>query len=208
MRGPEDLTEMRFSKLEVLGWFGDKNGASKLYKCKCDCGNIAYVTRSDLYNGHTKSCGCYRLSILKSQGTHHMSKTRIYKIWCLMTARCCNKKSTSYADYGGRGISICNEWRGKDGFENFLKWSMENGYADNLSIDRINVNGNYEPLNCRWLTLQAQNRNRRSCVYLTYKGETHILTEWAEILGINRSTLSSRYHKGLSVEEMFEPVSR
>ena len=208
MRGPKDLTGMRFSWLEVLGWFGERHGANRLYKCRCDCGNIILTTRSELYNGHTKSCGCYRLSILRSQGTHYLSGTRLYRIWSLMRERCRNSKSPYYKDYGGRGITVCDEWREKDGFENFLKWSMENGYADNLSIDRINVNGNYEPSNCRWITLQAQNRNRRSCVYLTYKGETHILTEWAEILGINRATLSSRYHRGLSIEEMFKPVSR
>ncbi len=208
MRGPEDLTGLRFSRLEVLGWFGEKRGAYKLYKCRCDCGNIIYTTRNSLYNGCTKSCGCYRLSILASHGVHHMSGTRIYRIWSLMRERCRNSKSPYYKDYGGRGISVCNEWNGKDGFEKFYKWSMANGYADDLSIDRINVNGNYEPSNCRWITLQAQNRNRRSCVYLTYKGETHILTEWAEILGIKRSTLSRRYHSGYSIEKMFEPVSR
>ena len=121
-----------------------------------------------------------------------------------MRERCRNVNSPYHKDYGGRGISVCDEWNNDNGFESFLKWSLENGYEEHLSIDRIDVNGNYEPTNCRWITLQAQNRNRRTCVYITYKGETHILTEWAEILGIKRSTLSKRYHNGMSVEEMFD----
>lgn len=118
-----------------------------------------------------------------------------------MQTRCTNTKSPDYANYGGRGISICSEWLGKDGFINFYNWAISNGYSNGLTIERIENDGNYEPSNCRWATRAEQTRNRRNVVLLTYKGETMSCAEWSKKLGIYPGTVNNRLHKGWSVEE-------
>lgn len=130
-----------------------------------------------------------------------MSNTRIYRCWDRMKHRCYNSKNKDYRHYGGRGIKVCDEWLDDTwGFTNFYYWAMNNGYSDNLTIDRIDVNGNYEPLNCRWATIIEQRNNMRSNVVLTYKGETHNLKQWSKILGLNYRTLCLRYERGWSVD--------
>lgn len=110
-----------------------------------------------------------------------------------MKDRCYNEHNKQYKDYGGRGIKICDDWLNNNTL--FFNWSMENGYTDNLTIDRINVNGNYEPSNCRWITKKQQNRNSRKNVNFTYNNETHCLSEWCEVLGLNYGTVLSRINK-------------
>ena len=126
---------------------------------KCDCGSIKDIALNDLKAGKTKSCGCYNMEQIIDRATKHgKSDTRIYSIWKDMRKRCNNKNATNYSNYGGRGIKVCTEW---DNFEEFYNWSMDNGYNENLSIDRIDFNGDYEPNNCRWTTSVRQNRNTR-----------------------------------------------
>lgn len=138
---------------------------------------------------------------------HGMRGTRLYNIWCSMKQRCCNKKDKDYKRYGGRGIRVCDEWI--TDFKAFYEWSMANGYADNLTIDRIDVNGNYAPNNCRWVSVKVQNNNRRSCKLIEYNGEIHNLAQWSALLGINEITLGSRLNKGWSIERAFaEPVHK
>lgn len=135
--------------------------------------------------------------------THGKSKTRVYRIWQRMKDRCCNQKHTSYHLYGGKGIKVCDLW--VNNFEEFYKWSMGNGYSDNLSIDRINSNKGYEPLNCRWATPTEQANNTNRNKYITYNGETKSYSQWAKTLGMNNSTLYDRlYRRGWSVEDAFE----
>lgn len=134
-----------------------------------------------------------------------MSDTRLYRIWNGMIQRCYKATSDGYKYYGGRGIKICDEWTGEDGFWNFYNWAIRNGYADDLSIDRIDVNGNYCPENCRWATAYVQAHNKRAKdILLTYNNTTKTIKEWANHLGINHATLYNRFRKGWTVERILE----
>ena len=125
-----------------------------------------------------------------------------------MKKRCYNKNCKDYKDYGERNIVVCQEW--KDDFLEFYKWSMENGWEKGLTIERINPNGNYEPSNCKWIPMEEQSKNRRTCHFVTYKGETHTVAEWSRIIGISRKTLELRLNsKNFTLEEAFEkPVNK
>lgn len=187
-----DVIGKKFGKLLVLEECKerDKNGG-KIYKCKCDCGNISYVRRGNLIakNG-TKSCGCSHVGHSK----HGKTNTRLYNIWLGMKNRCCNPNSTSYKNWGGRGILVCKEW--KESFETFYDWAINNGYRDNLSIDRIDNDGNYEPSNCRWATRKEQANNTRNNVYLTYNGKTQTMTQWADEFGVSHETIRRKRDLG------------
>lgn len=138
---------------------------------------------------------------------HGMVGTSIYYIYGNMKKRTMNPNDSRYEDYGGRGIKICEEWLGNNGFINFYKWSLENGYQDGLSIDRVDVNGNYEPSNCRWITMEEQARNKRNTVYLTINGQTKPLREWAEISGVGAKTIWYRYNNGIKGENLIVNTS-
>lgn len=124
---------------------------------------------------------------------------RIYSIWHNMKSRCYYNKSDKYKYYGGRGITVCDEWR--DSFKAFYAWAMANGYRDDLTIDRIDVDGNYEPSNCRWIDMLAQNNNTSKNHYITHNGETKTAAEWARQYGINRSLFTTRIRRGWSFEK-------
>lgn len=133
--------------------------------------------------------------------THGCTKTRLYHIWRSMCQRCEYQRHERYADYGGRGITVCREWR--DSFSVFRGWALANGYRDDLTIDRIEANGNYEPGNCRWVTRADQNRNKRDSRLVTYNGETRTIKEWSRIVGVNYTTLLYRLDNGWDVETAF-----
>ena len=202
MNGFEDLTGHRFGRLLVLG----RAPSTKRVKwnCQCDCGNKTTVETCSLKSGTTKSCGCLRREMARQKAkehiTHGFARTRLYYIWADMKRRCYAKEREGYKDYGGRGIRVCDEW--KNDFTIFKDWAFENGYNDELTIDRIDVNGNYEPSNCRWATWKEQANNKRNKTAIEFDGETHSLKEWSEITGIGASTIQKRLSKrGWSVED-------
>lgn len=198
MKNLTPIEGKRFGRLVVLKNTGEKDKFGRyLYLCKCDCGNLKKTTRTMLLSGQCKSCGCYR-KYRPSRFTHLMSKTREYRIWGSMVKRCTNPKTKCFPYYGGRGITICDRWRR---FENFFEdmGKCPEGY----SLDRIDTNGNYEPSNCRWVSLKTQSRNRRNNHLVTFNGETHCLSEWAEKLGMPYDALKNRLRRGWSIERAF-----
>lgn len=189
----------RFARLTVIKKSEKKDKSRiSIYECKCDCGNIVFARRTNLLDGRIKSCGCFTKDRMTK---HKKSNTRLYHIRSGMIGRCENPNNKDYKNYGSRGISVCKEWR--ESFEAFYNWAINNGYADNLTIDRINNNGNYEPSNCRWTDCKTQSRNTRTNCYYTYNGETKTIAEWAEIKGIRRDTLSRRIQNGITGEKLF-----
>lgn len=181
---------------------------SSQYLCVCDCGNTRICQRSSLISGKHKSCGC-SIDYTKSKlYKHGLSHSRIYGIYISMKDRCKNVRSKYYKNYGGRGIKVCDEWN--NDFLNFYNWAIENGYKEDLTIDRIDVNGKYEPSNCRWITNKEQQNNRTDTVSIEFNGQIKNLTQWAKELGIKRETLETRLHqRKWSVEKAFTtPVRR
>jgi hypothetical protein len=189
----KDLTGKRYGKLAIIKLAYIKNYRS-FWECKCDCGNICIVNSHNL-GKHTNSCGCIALERIKNLNRKHDGrKSRLYNIWCAMKERTENQNNPAYKDYGGRGITICFVW--KNDFTIFRDWAVANGYKDNLTIDRRDNNGNYEPKNCRWADRKTQNRNRRTTKYIEYNGEKHCIQDWSILLGGSHGLVSRRLKKG------------
>lgn len=200
MKRVRDLTGERFGSLVIIGLAErrDSHGHS-YYKCKCDCGKEKVISRSHLVTGASRSCGCKIAEASKSRATHGSSKSRLYTIWQGMKRRCNNKNEKSYQHYGGRGITVCNEWL--HDFIAFKTWSEASGYSDELSIDRIDVNGNYSPENCRWIPFNEQARNRRNTKIITINGVAKTITEWCNESPVTTTTVYQRIRDGWSKEE-------
>lgn len=193
-----DLTGMRFGRLLVIGKTRSKSGRVA-WVCICDCGNETTPLTNCLLNGRSKSCGCLHKEITgNTHRKHGQYNTRLYRIWSNMRQRCSNPKNDNYHLYGAKGVSVCDEW--KD-FAVFSKWAMQNGYADNLSVDRIETDKDYCPENCRWATPQEQTDNRKCTRYVSFNGKTQTLKRWSEETGISYKVLLWRVSHGWTAKK-------
>lgn len=193
----------KFGRLTVLEEIDSSNFPNKRPRrrvlCRCECGREKVVILQHLKEGRTMSCGCLGREIAQrnSRYPQGFTKSRLYRIWSSIKSRCKDKKNSTY---GGRGISVCEEWR--NDYLNFYHWANNNGYNDTLTIDRIDVNGNYEPSNCRWVNYVEQNNNRRSNTHLSYNGEVHTIAEWARLRNLNPNMIIARMKLGWDDEKV------
>ena len=206
-----DLTGRKFGRLTVIGLDDSRKTRKTYWICQCECGGIKSARSDSLLCGAIKSCGCMKKEQDKvnlGRTTHGQHMTRLYHIWQGMKARCYNKNNSHYHRYGGRGLEICEEWR--ENFEAFYEWAINNGYTEELTIERINNDGNYEPSNCTWSTNQEQSNNRSTCIKITIGNATKTLTEWCEIFEVDYSLIHSRYIRkpDQTLEELFNPIPR
>ena len=215
----------KYNMLTVLGLDEKRNSLEKervergeikklklFYLCQCECGTIKSIRSDSLKGGRTKSCGCLiveRNKELNTKDGRCKEHRRLYKIYKGMINRCTNEKCDNFNHYGGRGIKVYDEWLDdKNGWQNFLKWSYSNGYQDDLSIDRIDVNGNYEPNNCRWIDWQTQCNNRRNNTYVTINNETKTMAQWCVEYGIDYSTFQHRLKNGMCGEDLLKATKK
>lgn len=200
-----DLKGQRFGKLLVIERSSNSKTGKAIWKCRCDCGNEKDILADSLRRGTTKSCGCLQRELVsKRRHKHGLADTRLYKVWRTMKERCYTETYRDYKHYGGRGIKVCDEWL--DDFMNFYNWAMANGYNENAkrgehTIDRIDVNGNYEPSNCRLVNMNVQANNVRTNHLITYNDKTQSISRWADEVGISAHTISNRLKIGWSVEK-------
>lgn len=194
-----DLSGKKFGRLTALYRINNYHKKRVYWLCVCDCGNLKEVSSSDLTCNNTKSCGCLPKGIIK----HGLRYTRLYTIWCKIKNRCYDSSASNYPRYGGRGITICDEWLNDP--TAFYTWSIDNGYQDTLSIDRIDNNKGYSPNNCRWTNATQQGRNKRNNKSFTINGETRCLSEWCEIYNLKYATVWNRvYNLHWSIEKSLE----
>ena len=194
-RRPEIIAEQSYNRLTAIEKTEPGKRGQTRWIFKCECGNTRIVDAIDVKKGKTKSCGCLQpLMAIKTHTVHGMCGTRIYTTYDDMKQRCRNKNHKNFANYGGRGITVCDEWVNSP--QAFFEWALANGYTDELTIDRIENNKGYCPSNCRWATMTEQSRNKRSNVLITIENQIKTLTEWSLEFGTNRITAAIRIKNG------------
>ena len=195
-----DLTGQRFGRWTVLERAENDSRGTARWFCQCDCGKQHIVRGYDLRSGLSRSCGCLQKEVAaKSNRKFFKRDMRLNRIWVAMRKRCSNPNSQYYYLYGGRGITVCQEWEAN--FGSFQNWAIENGYMPDLTIDRIDNELGYSPENCRWASIQEQANNHRNNVMITYKGQTLTVAQWSVLVGINQSTLRSRIAAGWPIKK-------
>jgi hypothetical protein len=206
----KDLTGQKFGKLTVIkrgdNYITPSGKPVTMWLCNCECDNEITTAGYSLTSGKTASCGCFgKEQRLKSNTKHGLSHSRINSIYRNMKSRCYNPNTPKYHNHGGRGISVCDEWLDKEqGLINFYEWAMQNNYSDNLTLDRIDNNGNYNPHNCKWSTYEEQNFNRRNNRLFTINGETKSAKEWCILTDTNINTFWQRDLKGSTGTELIK----
>lgn len=193
----KDLRGQKFGRLTAISSEMDADGRRCIWTCLCDCGNYTTASTVALTHGYKQSCGCIQKELLVDRNiVHGYSKERLYKVWKGMRGRCNNPNHSSYSRYGGRGVTVCEEW---NDYTTFRSWAYANGFRDDVptkecTLDRIDVNKGYSPDNCRWVNELVQANNTRVNRMLTYKGTTKTMAEWARITGIDAGVISARIH--------------
>lgn len=194
----KDLTGKKFGNLTVVKKVERKNRSNQ-WLCKCDCGKEVVCYQYNLERGTSTSCGCLRSYYAKkTRSCHGESTGKFYKKWSSIKTRCYNKNTPCYKNYGGRGIKMCDEWLD---FWNFREWAYKNGYSEGLTLERIDVNGNYEPSNCKWIPMEEQAINKRNNSFIEYGGKKQTISQWSKELGVGKEVLSYRYRAGWTPEE-------
>ena len=195
-----DLTGQTYGRLTPLRAVGrEKNSRHTLWLCRCTCGKLVTARADDIWRGHTTSCGCLVTDIVTIHGHRY---TRLYTIWRRMTERCHNPKDTNYRNYGGRGIRVCEEW---ESYLAFSDWAMSHGYRDDLEIDRIDVNGNYEPGNCRWATRIEQANNTTCNRHVVFRGRKMTVAQFARLVHCKyKKVYYWLIRRGMTPEEFVE----
>ena len=210
-----DITGKKFGRLTAIKRLPTKVSKSgKKYSawlCKCDCGKLVEARLTNLTQGTKKSCGClirdshYKQcrELGRSRLTHGDAngKSHLYGVWCAMKRRCYNSHSAYYDIYGGRGISVCSDWIK---YEPFRDWAKLSGYRQGLTLDRIDCNKNYEPSNCRWITIKDQQRNRRNNRHYKYRNKLYTVNEIADMVGLKPRTIQGRIERGWIIEDVVE----
>ena len=201
-----DRTGQKFGRLTLIERVENNKFNQVQWKCRCDCGKEVIVKAYSLTTGQTKRCGCLKkeqdfINIIKVK--HRKCNTRLYNIWRDMKWRCNSPKSKRHKFYYDKGIKVCQEWQ--EDFMNFYDWAMANGYKDNLTLDRINDDGNYETKNCRWATITEQNNNQSNNIRIKYNESEYTLSELSKIYNIKRATLYDRIKRGWTIDE---PLNR
>lgn len=209
----KDITGQRFGKLVAVKRLPTRLSPSgrkySVWLCQCDCGKQVEARLNNLTEGTKRSCGCLikeahaeQCRELGKQSTKHGDfGTKLYGVWAAMKRRCYNPHAKYFELYGGRGIKVCQDWHE---YEPFKEWALTNGYQQGLSIDRIDCDGNYEPGNCRWVTMAAQQRNCRNNRHYNYKGKSYTVKEIAEMVGLKPRTVQGRIERGWTIEEVVE----
>lgn len=196
----EDLIGKKFGRLVVIEKIKkEKTDKETKWLCVCDCGEHTIVNNSNLRNGHTKSCGCLNRDALRlAKTTHGMTHTRLFNIWSMMKKRTSEKSDECHRKYYyEKGITVCDEWR--NDFMCFYNWAMENGYDESLTLDRIDVNGNYCPENCRFVSMKIQSNNKTDNRYITFNGETKTVSEVADETGLPYWKVYRRVVSGIDI---------
>ena len=203
----KDLTGMKFGRLTVIKRHGYMYKNKIAWLCKCDCGNEKVVIGDSLKRGLVRSCGCLHSEKWnKIITTHGLSEHPLYNIWCAMKRRCNNPKTERYPHYGGRGIKVCAEW--ENDFKAFYDWSVSHGYKKELSIDRIDANGNYCPENCRWADNYTQSINRTDNRRFLYRGKEYTVSELSNMFNINYHKLYRKLVRGTNIDEIIKEMSQ
>ena len=190
----KDITGMKFGRLTVLRLSHKDNRKECHWLCKCECGNQKVVSGNKLRSGNTKSCGCLQKEFLdgRLRRKHGLTNTKLYATWENMKHRCEDPKNWMYPNYGGRGIKVCEEWHNSS---TFFEWAYSHGYKEGLTIERIDVNGNYELGNCTWIPIKNQYLNRTDSHFVTAFGKTQTISEWAKESGIKYDTIERRLNQ-------------
>lgn len=202
MSAPKDPIGQKFGRLTVISFDHSNKDYVRYFNCRCDCGNEKLISRNALISGRTLSCGCLNreLSRLrKNHFTHGFThKERLYETWKNMKRRCKDINNKRYSFYGGKGVVICKEW--ENDYLSFRNWAMSHGYDGKLTIDRIDNGGDYTPENCRWATGKEQQNNTSRNHWITCNGETHTVSEWADVFGVTYGAFLRRIKKGLNID--------